>query len=108
LNFFLKGNAKVKKFAFILIAVLLLTLLAGCAAGPNPNTTPRTAEVSSAGFWQGLWHGIILPVTFIISLFNKNVGIYEVVNNGGWYNFGFLIGLSIILGGGGRGSAGRR
>jgi hypothetical protein len=31
-----------------------------------------------AGFWLGLWHGIICPVTFLISLFNDNVNIYEV------------------------------
>ena len=87
--------------ALIVLVVSLLTLSA-CAAGPN------TAEVAqAAGFWQGLWHGIISPVTFIISLFNDNVNIYEVVNNGGWYNFGFMIGMSIIFGGGG-GAAGHR
>ena len=81
--------------ALIVLVVSLLTLSA-CTAGPN------TAEVAqAAGFWQGLWHGIISPVTFIISLFNDNVNIYEVVNNGGWYNFGFMIGMSIIFGGGG-------
>jgi len=31
-----------------------------------------------------------------------------VHNNGGWYNFGFILGLSIILGGGARGTARRR
>ena len=45
----------------------------------------------------GLWHGIITPVTFVISLFNENVNIYEVHNNGNWYNFGFVFGLSIVF-----------
>ncbi|MBN1306059.1 MAG: hypothetical protein JXA13_16600 [Anaerolineales bacterium] len=91
-----------KKVMVIVIAGLLLLALAGCAAGPNDlvNTAPEGREV--AGFWLGLWHGFITPVTFFVSLFNKNVGIYEIHNNGGWYNFGFLLGLSILSGGGSR------
>lgn len=60
-----------------------------------------------AGFWLGLWHGLISPITFLVSLFNDHVSIYEVHNNGGWYNFGFMIGVSVIFGGG-PGSASRR
>ena len=90
------------------ILVVSLLLLAGCADGPNPTVGKPTEEGKLAGFWLGLWHGFISPVTFIISLFSKTVRMYEVHNNGGWYNFGFLLGMMIILGGGGRGSAGRR
>jgi hypothetical protein len=94
-----------KKVLFIL-AVVLLTAVS-CA--PGPNTLARSADEQGrvAGFWLGLWHGIIAPVAFVISLFNRNVGIYEVHNSGGWYNFGYLLGLSIVFGGSGR-SAGRR
>jgi hypothetical protein len=31
----------------------------------------------AAGFWGGLWHGIIAPITFIVSLFATGVSIYE-------------------------------
>ena len=61
-----------------------------------------------AGFWLGLWHGIIVPITFIISLFSDTVGIYEVHNNGGWYDFGFVIGALVFLGGSGAGAKGAR
>lgn len=87
----------------VLGAVALLVLaLAGCAAGPNPalDTGP-----DPAGFWLGLWHGFILPVTFIVSLFTDDVSIYEVQNSGNWYDFGYVIGLGMVLGGGGGGSA---
>lgn len=47
-----------------------------------------------AGFLVGLWHGIIMPLTFIASLFNPRVGIYETNNNGVWYNFGFVLGAT--------------
>ena len=98
-----------KKTVFYLIIAVLVISLAGCAGGPNEMRDTPDEEGEIAGFWNGLWHGIISPVTFVISLFSDKTHMYEVHNNGGWYNFGFLIGASIILGGGGRGSAaGRR
>ena len=87
---------------------LLLVVTAGCAPGPNNLANTPNEQGSVAGFWQGLWHGIIAPVTFIVSLFSVNVHMYEVHNNGGWYNFGFLLGMVIILGGGSGGAAARR
>jgi len=42
-----------------------------------------------------------MPFTFIVSLFNPDVGIYEINNNGGWYNFGFVVGASAVGGSGG-------
>jgi hypothetical protein len=72
-------------------------------SAPKPNALVDTAnqEGNTAGFWQGLWHGFISPVTLVMSLFNKNVGFYEAHNNGAWYNFGFLLGTMMIFGGGG-------
>jgi hypothetical protein len=53
--------------------------------------------------------GIILPVTFVISLFTNNVGVYEVANNGNWYDFGYVVGVAVSLGGsGGAGIRARR
>ena len=96
------------KLAFVLLAAALL-LLAGCAAGPNGLANTPGADGSVAGFWRGLWNGIITPVTFVISLFSPKVQMYDVHNNGGWYNLGYLLGAMIIFGGGaGGGVAGRR
>jgi hypothetical protein len=89
--------------AVVLVAAMLL--LAGCAAGANDVAAVGTAKL--AGFWLGLWQGIISPITFIVSLFNHHVSIYEVHNNGGWYNFGFMLGVSMVFSGG-SGSASRR
>lgn len=97
-----------KKFLIFLVLSLMLLTLAGCTAGPNESANSPDEEGEVAGFWQGLWQGFIAPFTFIISLFADNIHMYEVHNNGGWYNFGYLFGLTMILGGGGRGSARRR
>jgi len=94
-------------FAVFMILVMMLAI-SGCAAGPNELVNIPDEEGKVAGFWQGLWHGFISPFAFLISLFSDTVHIYEIHNNGRWYNFGFLFGLSIISGGSGGGAARRR
>lgn len=96
-----------KNIWIALLLILVLFSITGCAASPNEMVSTANDEGEVAGFWMGLWQGIIAPFAFIVSLFNHNVGIYEIHNNGGWYNFGYLIGLTIIFGGSG-GGAGRR
>ena len=87
----LNRNIKVLFFlAFVLI-------LSGCAT---------TIDVESClpekihGFWWGLLHGFISFFTFIISLFKDDVAIYAINNNGGWYDFGFILGIMSFYGGG--------
>lgn len=67
----------------------------------GPNSKYAEAGAKPAGFWAGLWHGLISPVTFFVSLFSAGVRIYEVKNNGRWYDFGFIIGASGAFGAGG-------
>jgi len=97
-----------KKILIAVLGILVILALAGCAAGANPALNTTNSADHLAGFWSGLWQGIISPITFIISLFSYNLNIYEVYNNGGWYNFGFLFAMSIIFGGPARAAASRR
>jgi len=88
-----------KKFAvFMFLAALLFSL--SCTPGPNRLAKTANPEGKVAGFWLGLWHGLIAPITFIVSLFNGKVALYEVHNSGGWYNFGFVLGAGLFLSGG--------
>jgi uncharacterized spore protein YtfJ len=96
-----------KALAIALLALVVLSFV-GCAPGPNSFVNTNNEKGFVPGFWYGLWNGIISPVTFIISLFNNKVQMYEVHNNGGWYNFGFMLGISTIFGGGARSTARRR
>lgn len=89
-----------KKSGIVLLSLLLIVLLAGCAAGGNSFKKVADEQGETAGFLLGLWHGFITPFAFIISLFKDSVGVYELHNNGNWYNFGFVLGLSAIFGGG--------
>jgi hypothetical protein len=88
-----------KKIAVIMfLAVLLFSI--SCAPGPNKLAKIPDREGDVAGFWLGLWHGLIAPITFIVSLFSDKVSLYEVHNSGGWYNFGFVLGAGLFLSGG--------
>ena len=89
-----------KKSLVIVSLALIALILTSCAAGPNVMANEPGSEGEVAGFWQGLWHGFISFFTFIISLFNDNVSVYEVHNNGGWYNFGFVLAAGLFLSGG--------
>lgn len=80
--------------------VLVAALVAGCAPGVNPEVGSATEGGDVVGFWLGLWHGFIAPVTFVISLFTDDVNLYEVHNSGNWYDFGFVLGAGILFGGG--------
>lgn len=110
----------------LLVATVLL--FAGCTAGPNPHAgsgpsgdvtastgenapnssgAPTSNDGRPAGFLLGLWHGFIALFAFVVSLFSDNVGVYEVYNSGGWYDFGFILGAMMFFGGGGGGASRR-
>ena len=70
--------------------ILLCFLLTGCA---DSVTFVQAENIEPVGFWFGLWHGIIFPLAWIWSLFSDGIAIYAIYNNGGWYDFGFFIGV---------------
>ena len=94
-----------KHWPKILLVGLLLILVASCAPG-NARYSIDTGR--PANFWAGLWHGLIIVITFIVSLFTKEVGVYEP-NNVGWaYNLGFILGCCMSLGAGARSATHRK
>ncbi|WDV48277.1 hypothetical protein PV797_19220 [Clostridiaceae bacterium M8S5] len=66
--------------------IFTTVILAGCMPGDGScNLTDR------AGIFSGIWHGWIAPISLIRGLFNDNIRVYEVFNNGWLYDFGFYI-----------------
>jgi hypothetical protein len=65
--------------------------------GPNPQVNEPDDNGRLAGLVQGLWHGLIAPVTVVGSFFNPDMQMYEVHNNGQEYNVGFLIGVALVF-----------
>ena len=68
-----------------------LLLLAGCAVQSSSAVAP-----AAPGFLLGVWHGFIFPVAWVLSLFMPDVAIYSVPNNGGWYDFGYFLGIVVF------------
>jgi len=74
----------------IVFGLVLLLALSGCA---NTVTFEQAMAIEPVGFWYGLWHGVTFGFAFIGSLFSDSIAVYAIYNNGGWYDFGFAIGL---------------
>lgn len=89
-----------KTISILGLIFILIFVFSSCAPGPNDLEKTPNKEGKIAGFWKGIWHGLIAPITFIISVFTKKVRFYEVYNNGFWYNFGFVLGAGLFLSGG--------
>ncbi len=83
----------------LLLMVGFVLVLTACAAGANEAVGIADVEGDIAGFWLGFWHGLIAPITLLISLFKDGVNVYEVHNNGNWYDFGFVFAIVTFLGG---------
>jgi len=76
---------------YLTLAILLLAIFvfSGCFPG---DATPH----ERAGFFSGVWHGLICVFTFIAGFFT-DMGIYEVNNNGRWYEFGYIVGVFLVF-----------
>ena len=73
--------------------------MANMLAVAGANSRYESSDARPAGFWAGFWHGIISPITFVVSLFNPGVRMYESHNDGRLYDFGFLVGVLVVFGG---------
>ena len=74
-----------------------MTALPACLKIACAATQSSGAVAAGApGFFAGLWHGLIFPLAWIVSLFAPNIAIYAVPNNGGWYDFGYFLGIVVF------------
>ena len=90
------------KKSYALYILLVAVLFTGCAdVSPHVETCITSGPY---GFWSGLWHGMIVPFSWIGSLFSDDIAIYAYDNNGGWYDFGFMLGVGSLGASSGRAS----
>jgi len=84
-----------RKITVLFLLIFVVTIvLTGCIPGDGSYSND-----DPAGFLSGIWHGWIAPISLIVSIFKSNIRVYEVINSGWWYDFGFYI--AIISGFGG-------
>jgi hypothetical protein len=84
----------VKSFMALFFAVWMIVTMSGCFPGGSTYSAQEPA-----GFFSGVWHGWIAPVSLIVGFFQSGIRIYEPLNTGWWYDCGFYI--AIIAGFGG-------
>ncbi|HSJ86271.1 MAG TPA: hypothetical protein VK909_03605 [Anaerolineales bacterium] len=100
----------------LILSLILICLLSACGPGanievttnnstiqlrvpgPNPLVNQPDAQGQVAQAAAGLWHGLIAPITLVISFFEPEVQMYEVHNSGTAYNFGFFLGEVLVFG----------
>lgn len=83
-----------KYFGIILLLMFCMALISGCVPGDG-----RNSAENPAGFFWGIWHGWVAPLSLIIGFFNREIKVYEINNTGWWYDLGFYI--AVISGFGG-------
>lgn len=72
-------------------AFIFCALLAGCAA------QPQVTAFDPPGFWSGLLHGSLIFIELIGSIFT-DCRVYAFPNSGGWYDFGYFLGVMFWVG----------
>ena len=80
-----------------LYALVALLALSACA-----RQMTGAVVAGSPGILRGMWDGFIFPFAWMVSLFVPEVAVYAVPNNGGWYDFGYFLGV-VVFGVGARG-----
>lgn len=85
---------KKKIIILSIFSIIIILTLTGCVPGDGTYTASKPA-----GFFWGVWHGWIAPLSLVLGLFKKGIRVYETINTGWWYDFGFY--MAIISGFGG-------
>jgi hypothetical protein len=95
-----------KSIRVLLITLLILFLTLSLVSCADTEVVDNCVdEKSTYGFWGGLWHGIIAPISFFGALIWDDISMYALNNNGGWYDFGFILGVGGLTFGSGRKSS---
>ena len=76
------------------LALAIIMVFSSCLPGDGVNNAEKPA-----GFFTGIWHGWVAPISLIAGIFKKNLRIYETANTGWWYDLGFY--MAVISGFGG-------
>lgn len=97
----MNGSDRMKRMLTVLLILTVLFTVTACVPGDGHAT-----DSHPAGFFWGVWHGWVAPVSLIIGLFNHDIRVYESVNTGWWYDLGYY--MAIISGFGGLSLARRK
>jgi hypothetical protein len=101
----MRGRRRFGSGVGLFLAASCLLLLSACASQVDAGVA---SGQDTPGFLWGLWHGFILPFAWVGSLLSEEIAVYAVPNRGGWYDFGFFLGITVLGGGSWFSGKGRR
>jgi hypothetical protein len=79
---------KINNYLTMVAVAILLISLVSCA--------PAGYTSKEAGFFTGIWHGLIFFFSIVGKIFGAKIGLYAEHNSGFGYWLGFLIGIGGI------------
>ena len=74
-----------------LLIILVALLMVGCFPRQDASISREPA-----GFFKGIWHGWITPISLVVEFFDSSIQIYEKYNTGWWYDIGYY--MAVISG----------
>ena len=79
----------------VVVCLMVLAALALTACGTATPFVGKPLEETGQvyGFFYGFWDGITAILAFIGNLLGGHFGIYQIHNDGNWYDLGFLLGV---------------
>jgi len=91
-------NRDMKRRWPLSLLLLLLYGWLGFTTVADNNAPVIFPMMENRTFFPGILHGFTVPFNFMWQLFTDDpVTIYQAPNNGGWYNFGWLLGSVLLL-----------
>jgi predicted phage tail protein len=97
-EFIARNRLKSRRVLSLALLLVITGAIAACAHQPLP------ADSDLPGFFKGVLHGFTIVFSLIGSIF-MDIRIYAFPNSGGWYDFGYVLGASMFLGGSAAGAS---
>ena len=90
---------KIKLFILSLLIIFLIPLVTQAFSFEYVNQSNYQYFYNEAGFFSGIWHGLIAPYALLVRWLSPlsdtfAVGMYAYENTGWFYDFGFLLGIA--------------
>lgn len=76
-----------KNIIIFLVLIAVAFLLQSCVPGMN------SSSAEPSGFFMGVWHGWIAPISLVLEFFDPKFSVYDSNNTGVAYDFGFYIAI---------------
>lgn len=91
-----------KHYIAVIMPLLLCVIFFGLVLSTQQSASAFAQEYQystyePAGFFSGVWNGLLAPWTLIARWFMNDIVMYAIPNTGWFYDFGFLLGIILSV-----------